>query len=185
MSFKVHNIDSAPEAAKSALKSVQGKYGFIPNVLAELAEAPATLQAYLQLSELYAQTSLTPEEREVVLLVASRANNCNYCVAAHSTTSAKVLTKETISALRDNKPLPDKKLNALSKFVESLVSNQGWPQDAALKEFTDAGYSNKTLFEVILGISMKTISTYSNHAAKTPLDSKFAAQEWKKSKKAA
>ena len=49
--------------------------------------------------------------------------------------------------------------------------------DAALvKRFFDLGYSNQQYLELLLAVSMKTLSNYVNHAANTPLDQAFAAQ---------
>ena len=41
-----------------------------------------------------------------------------------------------------------------------------------------AGYTQAQLFEVILGISYKTLSNYVNHIADAPLDNAFFAGKW-------
>ena len=42
--FKIHTIESAPEAAQEALKAVQNANGFIPNLIGVLANAPLHLK---------------------------------------------------------------------------------------------------------------------------------------------
>ena len=44
--FKIHTIESAPEAAQEALKAVQNANGFIPNLIGVLANAPTALETY-------------------------------------------------------------------------------------------------------------------------------------------
>ena len=47
--------------------------------------SPATLASYVDLSKHFAKVGLTGIEMQVVLVVASKENACEYCVAAHST----------------------------------------------------------------------------------------------------
>ena len=67
-SFSLHTIESAPAGSKPLLQVIQRKYGFIPNLLAELAESPAALKAAMALDEAYGTSSLTPVEQQAVLL---------------------------------------------------------------------------------------------------------------------
>ena len=86
-SFKTHSIESAPERSKPILEGVTKKYGFIPNSLAVMAEAPAMLDSYMTLSGIFEKSSLNEIERQIVLLANSNKNGCCYCVAAHTTIS--------------------------------------------------------------------------------------------------
>ena len=85
-----------------------------------------------------------------------------------------------IQALRDQKPLPDAKLEALRNFTLTMVRSRGNPSQADIKAFQDAGYGNQHVLDVILGISMKTLSNYTNHMADTPLDEPFKPMVWEK-----
>ncbi|MGZ8924014.1 MAG: carboxymuconolactone decarboxylase family protein [Methylosarcina sp.] len=82
--FIIHSISSAPAASQPLLEGSLKKYSFVPNLHGGLAESPAALQAYIELTALFDKTLLSPVERQVVLLVASIENHCTYCVAAHS-----------------------------------------------------------------------------------------------------
>jgi len=61
--FPLHTPDTAPAGAQELLNAAQAKMGFLPNLLAKLAEAPAALKAYLTLSGIYDKTSFAPGER--------------------------------------------------------------------------------------------------------------------------
>ncbi len=45
--FTIHTTDSAPEASRELLAATQAKYGFVPNLMGEMAEAPSMLEAYM------------------------------------------------------------------------------------------------------------------------------------------
>src|SRR5882672_5668098 len=113
--FAPLTIATAPEASKPVLETIQSSFGFIPNLMAIFANNPTVLQGYLALDSFYERGSFTPEERQLILLAASVENHCNYCVAAHSTIAKGALQTpaEVVAAIRNNKPVPDKKLNAL------------------------------------------------------------------------
>ena len=82
--FTIHTRDSAPEASKELLGAAEAKYGFVPNLMGEMAEAPSMLKAYLALGEALEASSLTPKEQQVVVLTMSYLNQCAYCMTAHS-----------------------------------------------------------------------------------------------------
>jgi len=172
-------VDNAPEQARPLLEKAKKKYGFIPNLLGVMAHAPATLEAYMTLSGLFDQTSLSPTERQVVLLATSAENECTYCVAAHTAIAQmQNLDPDAVGAIRNGDPIPDDKLEALRRFAVEVVTTRGWPSDEARQAFHDAGYTDAHALEVILGVGMKTLSNYTNHAADTPLDDAFADAAW-------
>ena len=83
--LKPQTIQAAPDGSKEGLRSIQKRFGFIPNLMATLANSPAVLNGYLALDAAWENSSLTREERQIVLLTASVENKCRYCVAAHVT----------------------------------------------------------------------------------------------------
>lgn len=177
--FTVHTIESAPAASKDILVAVQKKFGFIPNLMGELAEVPAALKAYTMLSELLGQTSLSPIEQQIVLAAVSIANGCEYCVAAHSAgLKAAGLSQAQLNALRGGRPLTDQRLQALREFASAIVEHRGWIEQHQLQHFLDAGYRREQLFEILVGVAMKTLSNYANHLAGTPLDSELQPFAW-------
>lgn len=60
------------------------------------------------------------------------------------------------------------------------MNTRGWPSDEDIRAFTNAGYGERQILEVILGIGFKTLSNYTNHVAGTPLDTAFAKAAWSK-----
>jgi len=83
-------------------------------------------------------------------------------------------------SLRNETPLSDPKLEALRTFTLQMVRKHGVLEDHDVQAFLDAGYTNRNMLEVILGVAMKTMSNYTNHLADTPLDTPFKSAAWEK-----
>ena len=177
--FTLHTHETAPPAARDAMAAVTRKFGFLPNLIREMAEAPSTVKGYLGLGELLEQTSLSPVEQQLVLASVSLANTCEYCVAAHSAGLRQAgLPPSEVDALRGQRSLADPQLEALRSFTIEVVETRGRPSPEVLDAFRTAGYGNRQMLEVILAIGMKTISNYVNHLADTPLDRELRAFVW-------
>ncbi|MCZ6448848.1 MAG: carboxymuconolactone decarboxylase family protein [Alphaproteobacteria bacterium] len=177
--FPVHSGETAPEGSKPILAAAQKKLGFVPNLFRVFAEAPAIAEAYGTVMDIFERSSLSDAEKQTVLLSASHANGCGYCMAAHSTIAQmKGVAPEIVEALRGGTTLSDAKLDALAALTRSIVETRGWPSDEVKAAFFGAGYGTAEYLEVILGIAVKTISNYVNHAADTPLDPAFEAAKW-------
>lgn len=174
----IHTAQTAPDA-KALIEEAQEAFGFLPNLLGIMAEAPALLEGYTTLSAIFDKTELTPTERQIILMVNNRLNGCTYCMSAHTGISkAQGVPDDIIAALRDGSQLPDPKLEALRTFAVRINESRGWPDEGDIDALLSAGYTPRTMLEVILGTSLKVMSNYTNHIASTPLDRAFAAVEW-------
>lgn len=177
--FPLHDLESAPAEARERLEGAQKMMGFIPHIFAKMAEAPTTLEAYQTLDGIFGKTSLSPVEREVVLLSVSVENRCHFCVAAHSGRAQQAgMDNEVLTALRSAGDLPDARLHALAEFTRKVVRERGWVGDADLQAFLDAGFERQQALEVVLGVSLKTLSNYINHIAGTPLNPELEGLAW-------
>jgi len=180
--FQFHTIESAPEAAKSALEGAQQSLGFVPSLYAGLAESPQALEAYLKIGEIFGDSTLTAQEQQVVLLATSVENGCEFCVAAHSFLARNVakLGEEDLQALRENRDLPTTRLQTLADLTRQVVRGRGRVNETEVAAFIEAGFTRANVLEVVLGVTMKTLSNYANHLLETPLDEAFAADRWTK-----
>jgi hypothetical protein len=77
-SFKIHNVDSAPEGSKEILANYKKRNGMIPNLFGVLAEAPDLLEAYVSLHQWFQSSSLNAEELTVVWQTINVEHNCTY-----------------------------------------------------------------------------------------------------------
>lgn len=176
----LHSHDTAPDASRSALAAARTAFGFVPNLVAVMAESPALAHAYMDVHrELTDHCSLTASELQVVYLATSHTNACPYCMAAHSGIGQLVgLTAEEIQALRDGASLPDRRLEALRTFAVAMVRDRGHVSDETLSAFLGAGFGKRAILDVIAGIAFKTMSNYTDHLANTPLDGPLKKWSW-------
>ena len=178
-SFATHTFETAPEGAMPLLNAAKSAYGFVPNLLGTMAEAPALLEGYMTLAGIFDKTDMSETERQIILMTNNRLNGCVYCMAAHTSISqSSGVPVDVIEALRTGRPIADPKLEALRTFAARINQTRGWPSDEDVTAFLGAGYTRQNILEVILGTALKTMSNYTNHVAATELDAAFAPNAW-------
>jgi len=179
--FQIHTTETASEKSKVLLEKSIKDFGYIPNLHAALAESPGLLEAYKTLGDLFTATSFNKEELTVVWQTINVEHNCHYCVPAHTAIANLMKIDPAITeALRNETQLPTEKLQILHELTLSLVRNRGQVTDQELEAFYAVGYTKQNVFEIILGLSQKVISNYTNHIVKTPIDQPFQKLAWKK-----
>ena len=185
--FTAHTAETAPSESRPMLEGIGKAFGFVPNLFGVFAESPAALRGALAIYDAFSSSTLSPAEQQLVMLAVSEANDCDYCVAAHSTLAKRAagLGAEVVSAVRDRTRLPDTKLDALVTFTHRVVEQRGVLSDNEVSDFLDAGYSKAQLIDVLLGVGMKTFNNYVDHVARTPLNDEFRAEAWQPKRKAA
>ena len=83
-------------------------------------------------------------------------------------------------ALRNETPLPTAKLEGLRNMTLAIVRGRGIVSEAETAAFFALGYEPRQILDIILGLAQKTISNYTNHFAKTPVDERFQVFAWEK-----
>jgi alkylhydroperoxidase family enzyme len=84
------------------------------------------------------------------------------------------LERSEIASLQQGRQLADARLEALRSFTGTVVSTRGRVSDSEMKDFIAAGFSKAQIFEVLLGVAVKTLTNYAHHLAKPPLNEQFA-----------
>jgi len=185
--FIAHTVESAPAESRPMLEGIRRSFGFVPNLFGVFAESPAALRGALAIYEAFSTSSLTAAEQQLVMLAVSEANDCEYCVAAHSTLAKRIakVDRALVDATRRREPLVDAKLDALVTFTRKVVEQRGMLAEADVATFLEAGYTKHQLIEVLLGVGMKTFNNYVDHIARTPLNDQFKAEAWQPKRKVA
>lgn len=181
VSLSTKTLEDADPKAMDILAKTKASMGMIPNMYGNMANSPAMLQTYVDgYSLLRTDSGLTSVEQEVVFLTISRANECHYCMAAHSfvaDTMSKVPTEVT-DAIREGNLIEDSKLAALAEFTSVMFVSRGHPSNDEVGAFLRAGYAESHILDIILALAVKTISNYSNHVFDTTVDAAFAPRSW-------
>lgn len=179
LDFTLYTKENAPAGSREMLDAVVAKFGFVPNVLRQMAESPVELTATVQLMGLLEKSSLTPGEQWIALLVVAFQNTSEYCVAANSTVAQMMgVPADIIDAIRKGEPLRDKKLEALRLFTSEMVRERGQVSQDTTEQFFKAGFTKAQVFEVILAVALETMASYTDRTLGTPMDEQYRANAW-------
>ena len=77
-------IEAAPPAARPLLEGVKKQFGVVPNMFRLIANSPAALESYLDLSDALGKGTLPAPTRERIALAVAEINGCTYCLSAHT-----------------------------------------------------------------------------------------------------
>jgi uncharacterized peroxidase-related enzyme len=181
-SLTLLTIEKAQGKAKALLVKAKQQLGFVPNMYGAMANEPALFEAYASgYAAFRRECGFSPVEQEVIFLAISRANSCDYCMAAHSFVADTMsnVPGAVTDAIRDGRPISEPRLAALAVFTSKMVASRGRPTDDDVRAFLAAGYSEKDILGIVLAIGVKTFSNYTNHLFHTPVDHEFEARVWK------
>ena len=135
-----------------------------------MANAPAVLDGYLHLSGALGKGTLPARAREQIALAVAQANDCDYCLAAHSTIGKMAgLTAEQIVDSRKGSAV-DPKADALIRFALKVLDSRGSVSDSDLKNVRDAGFDDGAIAEVVANVALHVFTNYFNRMAETDLD---------------
>ena len=180
--LKLENIGISP-LSNEILEKVKQTNPFLPNMYVKMANSTALLDAYIHSYDSFkANAGFTPAESQVISLIVSYENDCEYCMAAHSFVGemmAKIPT-EIIEAIRNGQEVSDVKLNALVKLTRSLTSNRGKVSQQEIDDFISTGYTEAHVLGIIAGIGAKIMANYANNLTNPEVDGPFASKTWKK-----
>lgn len=155
--------EEANENTQVIFTAVKGKIGMVPNLYAAMGVSDKLLGGFLSFTETLKSGELSSKEYEAVALATSQANDCAYCLSAH-TALGKMngFTEEETIELRDNS-IVDSKLNALVTLTRELVNMKGHPKEVTIDNFFEAGYNRAAFAEVIAITALTTITNNVYH----------------------
>lgn len=168
--------DQASPASKEIFENLEKKIGMVPNIYATIGNSAPALKATLALGETLGTGEYSGKEIEAIALAVAQANECGYCLAAHTAIGkSQGLTLEDTVAIR-NGEIKDTKLKALTDLTKSITVTRGYPKQNLINGFFEAGYNKAALAELIGHIALNTITNYTNHIAETAIDFPIAPE---------
>jgi alkylhydroperoxidase AhpD family core domain len=169
--INVPTLTQVDPRSKELLEQVQKKLGKTPNLYAIIGYSSSSLKAMMETENALAHnSSFTAKEREAINLIVSQVNNCDYCLAAH-TTMAKMrgFSEEEAIAIRKAQ-LADEKLNNVILLAQSITQNHGKADETILETFFENGYDEKALVELISLITLRSFTNYVFSNTQVPID---------------
>lgn len=164
------NRESAPADTQTLLTGVEKKLGMVPNLIATMAQSGALAKAYLGFSQALAGGVIPPQLREQIALVVGQANQCAYCVAAHSAIGSSVgLSGDQVRDARLGTS-PDSRTEAALRFARRIVEARGFVSDGDLNDIRNADFGESEIAEIIGHVALNMFTNYFNHIAETEVD---------------
>lgn len=160
----------ADSAVQATLAGVKAKIGMVPNLFSTFAQSPAVLNGYLALSEALGKGMLTAKQREIIALAVAQANECSYCLSAHTLMGKGAgLSPEGIRKAREGKAESDFD-GAVAGFARRVAETRGQVSDADVAAARSAGLGDAYIVEVIANVAINVLTNYTNNVALTDID---------------
>lgn len=143
---------------KKIYQELKQKRGKIANILKIHSLLPQTMTDHLQLYAhiMFNKSTIKREDKELIAVIISRLNNCNYCVNHHMEAlnyywKDKVKIKELIETLDYTKLKPKQK--AMLEYAEILTKNPDRINEKMIEKLKQHDITDKELLEINLIIS--------------------------------
>jgi uncharacterized peroxidase-related enzyme len=165
------NPSSAQPKAKELLAAVQKQLSMTPNMMRTMAHSPAVLQGYLSLSGALGTGVLSGKVREELALFIGQSNECDYCVAAHSTLGKMAgLQPNQLIEARKGLVGGDPEAQAALKFAKAVLESRGDVADSDLAAARSAGLGDAQIAEIVAHVALNVFTNYFNRVARTEVD---------------
>lgn len=167
--FNVPTKEEVSANNQAIFDNLKKAVGFVPNLYATIAHSDTALENYLQFQN--GKTSLSNKEKEVVNLIVSEVNGCEYCLAAH-TAIGKMngFTEEETLEIRQGFLSSNEKFDALVKLTKDITLNKGRASSENIEAFFNAGYTKGNLVDVISAVGDKVIMNYLHNLTQVAID---------------
>lgn len=154
----------------ATLGAIKAKIGMVPNLYATFAQSPAVLNGFLALSDALSKGALTAGQRAIVALATAQANQCHYCLSAHTLLGKNAgLSPDAILAARHGKG-ENAQDNAVAALAARLVETRGSVNDADVAAARSGGLDDARIVEVIAHVSLNVMTNFTNNVAQTDID---------------
>lgn len=177
--YRIHTIETAPEASRNALQKLQANFGLIPNLAATMAESPTLVNGFVGALVNFLSGTFCAAERQVLLLTNAVTNRSAWAVSFHSTAALREgVDNAIVQSIRDGRVVDHARFSALSMLSRKSIENRGHLTETDITSFTDAGFSRDQVLEVLAGIAVSTMANFAGNITHPILEAPFKAQEW-------
>lgn len=151
--LRVPGEDEVPAEVLALHEAPIEKLGFVPNVLRFFALRPSHLLAWNAHYEelMRGDSGLSKAEREMIAVVVSTANACEYCITSHAAALRKLLKDEAladqIGADHNAAAIPDRTKRALDYAVKLTRAPESI-SEADVDVLRAAGWTDEDVMDI-------------------------------------
>jgi len=160
---------TATGEAKELLDGIQAAFGRTPNSFRAMANNPAVLKGWIELSGALG-TTLTGKLGEQIAIAVAEQNGCAYCLSAH-TAVAGLLGIDVYEVERNRSgDSDDQRVAAALKFALIVNATRGGVSDDDLAEVRAAGYGDADIAAIVAHVALNVLTNYFNRVAQPVID---------------
>ncbi|MDP2727776.1 MAG: peroxidase-related enzyme [Dehalococcoidia bacterium] len=171
---KLVEVEDADGKAREVFGDIQQSFGMVPNLFKAYALRPEILEAkWNKVKAVMQEGELPPQLKQMIAVVVSKANECQYCVNAHSAALAMMgMSQQQIQQLVEN--LEAANISASDMLVLKLaVKSTLDPRsitDQEMHDLKSVGYSDSQVVEVFSVAAMFTALNKFIDTLQIPID---------------
>jgi uncharacterized peroxidase-related enzyme len=156
--IKVIDENSSSGELKIIYEKIKSARGKLSNIMKIHSLMPDTMIKHLELylAIMFSKTNLTREEKEILAVVVSKINQCDYCIKHH----AEALNNYWKNEMRLNKfisvlddPLFSTKFKLTVDHVIKLTSDPASVKKSEIDELKNAGWNDEDILAINLIVS--------------------------------
>ena len=155
LEIELPSPDQLPEELQKYFAVCKEKLGMIPNVLKAFSHEPNQLEFFSKIYNaiMFAETGLSPLEREMIAVVVSSKNHCFYCLTAHGQ-AVRQYSKDPIlgeKLVMNYKSIELSPRQAkMLEFAEKLTTNPADVDNTDRVALRNVGFSEKEIWDISL-----------------------------------
>ncbi len=163
-------LTAAQGQTKEILDSIRGAMGGVPAMFSTIGHSPATLRAMWGFFGAMSQSRLPGTLREQIALAVGQANDCGYCLAAHSALgkSAGLKDEDILSARRGS--ASDPRAAAALRFAAAVLERKGHVSDSDVAAVRAAGHGDAEILEIVAVVVQNIFTNWINHVTQVTPD---------------
>lgn len=160
-----------PEEADAFTRKLFDQVGMVPNLYCMMANSSTVFDGFLKLTRCMEAARLNKKLREMVYLLTSQINGCEYCLASHTSTAVEhgVMSKEETLQARKGES-PDPRTDSMLRFAREVVEKRGHVSDETFQRVKEHGFSDEEIVEALGTIALATLSNYVAIVGEVELD---------------
>lgn len=162
-------IEHLPDDLKDRILTVQEKAGFVPNVFLMLAHRPLEARAFFDYHDALMEResdTLTPAEKEMIVVATSSRNQCLYCVVAHGAIlriySKNALVADQVAINHKTADISERE-RVMLDFALYISQDVGELNDEWEQKLQSVGFSQDDIWDIgaitaFFGLSNRLVS---------------------------
>lgn len=168
----IHLIDpaSATGSVKPVLDQINGAFGTVPNMFKAVANSPAALQSMWGSFGALSTGKLSARLGEEIAVAIANANNCAYCLAAHTALGRKAGASAADMAAAQTGQSSDPRTQAALSFALKITRDRAAVTANDIAVLKAAGFDDEAIVEIIAHVALNLFTNYINVALDVPVD---------------